>query len=120
MQVINEILAQLGIESVAEMDVNESYTLEVEGHNDLTIEKIGPQRLSVAHHYVQRGDLMCDPEVVFEIEDGLWTPIEYTQHPRVYERDESGLNLSEFLSRWEQNIRRQGFVEAATPEAQQT
>ena len=113
MDVIKDILVQLGIESVNQMELNESYSVEVPGYNDLTIEKVGQQQLSVAHHYVQRCDLMCDPEVVFRIENNNWIPIEYTQHPRIYQRDESGLELEGFLKRWDQNLRQQGFVESA-------
>lgn len=113
MKVVQEILAQFGIHSIEQMDVNESYTVEVPGYNDLTIEKVGQQQISVAHHYVQRCDLMCDPEIVFRVENGEWVPIEYTQHPRVYQRDEDGLQLNGFIERWDRNLRQQGFVEAA-------
>lgn len=107
------ILDHMGVDSPAALDVNESYTIEVPGFHDLTIERVGARRISVAHHYVKRGDLMCDPEVVFRVRDGVWTPIEYTQHPHVYEYDESGLDLDGFLSTWSRNLTRQGFVRAA-------
>ena len=112
METVQEILAQLDVQSVAKMDVNESYTIEVPQYNDLTIEKVDKRQLSIAHHYVQRCDLMCDPEVVFRIENGNWIPIEYTQHPRIYQRDEAGLELDGFLEHWNQNLRQQGFVDA--------
>lgn len=112
MDAITEILAQFGIESVGQMEYNEGYTVEVPGYNDLTIEKVGDRQLSVAHHYVQRCDLMCDPEVVFRIENGNWVPIEYTQHPSIYKRDETGLQLDGFVECWNRNIRQQGFVDA--------
>ena len=112
MNAVQEILARFGIQSIERMDINESYTVEVPGYNDLTIEKVGQHRISVAHHYVQRCDLMCDPEIVFRVEDGDWVPVEFTQHPGVYQRDEDGLNLDGFVERWDRNLRRQGFVEA--------
>ena len=113
MDAISEILGDLGVPSVAEMDVNESYTIMVDGFEDLTIEKIGDGRLSVGHYYTQRGDLMSDPEVVFVVNDGEWRPVRFTQHPLAHEHDESGLDLSEFLSTWDKNLRRHGFVDAA-------
>lgn len=114
MDAAKTILDRLGIESIEEMTVNESHTIEVEGYEDLTIEKVGPHRLSVAHHYVQRGDLMCDPEIVFHIDGGVWTPVRFTQHPRIHRHDEDGLpDVESFCETWSENLRRQGFVEAA-------
>ena len=113
METVQEILTRFGIQSIEQMGINESYTVEVPGFNDLTIEKVSHQQISVAHHYVQRCDLMCDPEIVFRVENGDWIPIEFTQHPRVYQRDEDGLQLNGFIKRWDRNLRQQGFVEAA-------
>ena len=113
MEAARAILASLGIESIDEMTVNESYTIEVAGYEDLTIEKIGSNRLSVAHYHVQRGDLMCDPEIVFHIDDGEWRAVRYTQHPRIHQHDPDGLDISEFVEQWSENLRRQGFVDAA-------
>jgi hypothetical protein len=113
MDAAKDILDQLGIDTIEEMEVNENHTIEVEGFEDLTIEKIGPNRISVAHHYVQRGDLMCDPEIVFHIDDGVWTPVRYTQHPHTHQHDSDGLDLDGFVEQWSENLRRQGFVDAA-------
>ena len=113
METVREILARHGVESVDQMDVNESYSIEVPGFDTLTIEKIGPERLSVAHHRVQRGDLMCDPEIVFRVESNGWVPVEYTQHPQIYQHDESGLELGGFVATWNQNLREQGFLDSA-------
>jgi len=112
MDAVKDILERLGIKSVEGMAVNESYTIEVEGYEDLTIEKIGPDRLSVAHHYIQRGDLMCDPEIVFRIKEGEWIPIRYTQHPRVHQYDPEGIEVEAFVIQWSENLREQGFVDA--------
>lgn len=95
------------------MAVNESVSIEVHGHEELIIEKVGPNRVSVAHYYVQRGDLMSDPEIVFRIDNGIWLPIRYTQHPDVHQYVPNGLTLTEFVNRWSRNLQRQGFVEAA-------
>jgi len=114
MDVAKEILEQLGVDSVTGMAVNENYILEVDGYDDLTIEKIGDGRVSVGHYRTLRGDLMSDPEVVFIVDDGEWRPVRFTQHPLAHEHDESGLDLSEFLSTWNKNLRNQGFIDAAT------
>jgi hypothetical protein len=60
-------------------------------------------------------DRMSDPEIVFRInDDGSWTPIEYTQHPHIYQHSECGVpGVSEFVVQWDRTLRRQGFVEAA-------
>lgn len=113
MDAAKDILERLGIESVEEIAVNESHTIEVEGYEDLTIEKIGTNRVSVAHHYVQRGDLMCDPEIVFHIDNGVWTPVRYTQHPDVHQHDPDGIELDEFVDQWSENLHQQEFVKAA-------
>ena len=112
MDAVKDILGRLGIKSVEGMAVNESYTIEVEGYEDLTIEKIGTDRLSVAHHYIQRGDLMCDPEIVFRVKDDKWIPVRFTQHPRVHLHDPEGIEVEEFVTQWNENLRGQGFVDA--------
>lgn len=112
MEAAKDILKQLGIDSVEEMEINENHTIEVEGYEDLTIEKVGSNRVSVAHHYVQRGDLMCDPEIVFHVEDTEWTPIEYTQHPVISEQNGAGLDIDAFVKSWSDNIRKKGYVMA--------
>lgn len=43
------------------------------------IEKIGPCRFSVAHYFVQYGDLVADPDLEFVRQDGAWFPVEVTQ-----------------------------------------
>lgn len=113
MDAVQDILLQLDIQSIEEIDVNHRVTIEVDGFEDLTIEKIGPNRVSVAHHYLQRGDLMCDPEIVFKVEDGDWTPVRYTHHPHTHRHDSEGLDLDGFVERWSENLRNQGFVDAA-------
>lgn len=113
MEAAKDILEQLGVNSIAEMEVNENYTIEVDGYDDLTIEKIGEDRVSVGHYHISRGDLMSDPEVVFVVDNGEWKAVRYTQHPLAHKYDESGLELSDFVSIWTRNLRNQGFVKAA-------
>jgi hypothetical protein len=43
------------------------------------IEKIGPERFSVAHYFVERGDLVADPDLEFVRQDGAWFPVEVKQ-----------------------------------------
>jgi hypothetical protein len=115
MEVAQEILDSLGIGSVEEMDVNQRHEIESprSGLMDLTIEKVGENRLSVAHYYTQRGDLMSDPEIVFRIDGGVWIPVRFTQHLRVHKHDPEGLELDSFQEQWNENLRDQGFVDAA-------
>jgi hypothetical protein len=45
------------------------------------VERIGEDLFSVAHYFVQNGDMMADPDVVFwKAPDGHFYPAEYTQH----------------------------------------
>mgnify|MGYP006271870529 CR=1 FL=1 len=117
MDTIKEILSTLGYDSALDLDVNEAITLEVEAVLDLTIERIGETQLSVNHSYTQMGDLMYDPEIVFDVdaETGEWTAVEYTVHPHTYQYDENGLeSVQRFADySWDKNLRHQGFVDAA-------
>lgn len=108
MRSIREILDAEGT-SVEDMDVGESYSYDGgDAINDLAIEKIAEDRLSVAQYYTQRGDLMRDPEVVFDVSDpDSWTPVEYRQDgfPNVHQRDEAGVDINdEFLETWDDNL----------------
>ena len=124
MDSIKEILSTLGYESALDLDVNEAITIEVEAMMDLTIERIGETQLSVAHNRIQMGDLMCDPEIVFDVdaETGQWTAVEYTQHPHLYQHNESGLpDVQSFADgTWDRNLQAQGFVDAASQLAEAT
>ncbi|EMA49108.1 hypothetical protein C451_19513 [Halococcus thailandensis JCM 13552] len=112
MKSIEKILKKKGVESLEAMELNESYTIQSQGYHELTIEKVGSDRLSVAHYYTQRGDLMRDPEIVFRIEENdSWTAVEYQQDDcGIYQHDKSGLDLSEFIKQWDENLGNQGFV----------
>ena len=44
----------------------------------LVIERHGEQ-IVVGHYFIQDGDVMADPEIVFDY--ATWTPLELTQHP---------------------------------------
>lgn len=116
MQTIKQILQIYGIESVDEMTHDDYIKLEMDGQMPLCIEKVGDNRISVAHYYEQNHDLMRDPEIVFEVLDnGVWMPVEYIQDPFKYERDDNGIveALSFAVNTWDKNLREQGYVEAA-------
>ena len=104
MDAVKKILAAKVYQTVQEMNIEDSVTVEVPEMMDLVIEKIGENRLSVAHYYTQNGDLMSDPEIVFRIDGNRWIPVRYTQHPFIEQHDEDGINLSGFLKRWNRNL----------------
>jgi len=118
MQAVKQILAAKGVEDPDEMELGDNYEVEAAGYMDLVIEKVAPGKVSVAHYYEQRGDLMADPEIVFRVDGEDWTAVEYTQHPHVYQRNEEGLpSAQSFSTKWSKNLHRQGFVESAGGEA---
>jgi hypothetical protein len=98
----------------------------------LVIEHVGtgPRGLpaiSVAHTYGQNGDVMYDPEMVFEVSDELgWGPISFCNHSLgVYQeavwRNDLGalvmrpklvLQLRAFARQWDFNLKAQGYLEA--------
>jgi hypothetical protein len=110
--------------------------LHVEGYMRLCIENVGinlccgPRGgalISVAHYYEQNGDLMRDPDLVFEIIDGEWWPISYRQDnlglfqeavwcddsSRVMVRQKLVRDLKSFARQWDRNLKEQGFLAAA-------
>lgn len=114
MNSVKQILHALGVESVDDMCLSESYTIEGDpGFMDLTIEKVSENRLSVAHYHSQHGDLMRDPEVVFDTSTDDWMPVEYHQDPQFHHQNSAGLELGGFVETWDTNIQKQGHVEAA-------
>ena len=105
----------------------------------LTVEGIGLgphglSALSVAHYYEQEGDLMQDPEMMFEAgPDGKLYPYAFQQasppiYREVYACDETGKvtgirlklkhELESFAREWDRNLKEQEFFQdAATGEA---
>lgn len=114
MQAVKEILAAHGFDNADAMTVEDHIEVAVDGFMPLVIEKLAEDRVSVAHYYTQMGDLMSDPEIVFRVEGSEWVPVEYTQHPHIYQHNESGLpGAADFANAWSRKLKRQGFVEAA-------
>ena len=93
----------------------------------LVIEHIGtgPRGLpaiSVAHYYEQNGDLMRDPEMVFEVSPDGWEPVSYRQdNLGVYQeavvvdngqtvlRPRLIRELKAFAGQWDRNLAQQGW-----------
>jgi len=119
MDTIHEILQLHGYDTPQDMDTGDHVTVthEEDGMMPLTIEKIGDNRLSVAHYYTQRGDLMSDPEIVFTItDDEEWIPVRYTQHPHIHQHNEAGLpDVATFAKQWDQTLKTQGYIDEAQP-----
>jgi hypothetical protein len=109
-EAVKELLREQGT-TAQDMEIGEHYEIEASGSMDLTIEKIGENRVSVAHHYTQHGDIMSDPEIVFKIQDNDWIPVRYTQHPNIHQHSENGLpSVQEFAEQWSRNLKKQGFT----------
>jgi len=117
MDAVRDIVQAHGYESVAAMPVGDHIEIDPDpdGQMPLVIEKTGEHRVAVAHYYTQRGDVMYDPEIVFHIDNGVWMAVEYTQHPHIYQHDDTGLvDAYDFaVNTWDDQLRTQGYVEAA-------
>jgi len=121
----------------------QSIKVEAKGFMPLCIEALGPSphgegmiQISVAHYGEQNGDLMRDPDMVFDVntsEDarlgwasGNWRPVSFRndyaglcqealflQDGRVMVRPGLVKELKAFARIWDRNIKAQGFVEAS-------
>jgi hypothetical protein len=111
--------------------------LQVPGFMRLVIEHVGRgprggELVSVAHYGEQNGDLMRDPEIVFEVAAGQWCPISIQQDylssyreavfvgedGKVYVRPVEVRDIQAFARMWDRNIKAQGFVDAAVSRAE--
>jgi len=112
METIKEILEILGYSEITDLGINDSVTINAEGVEELTIERVGDTKISVAHYYTQNGDLMRDPEIVFDVDANRgWMAVEYTHDPFTYDSNENGLpEAQRFSIQWNKNLRKQGFV----------
>jgi hypothetical protein len=89
--------------------------------------------VSVAHYYEQQGDLMADPDLVFEVnpdddgplswKTGEWGPVAFTQHSTGTYQEAVSLqdgkvmlasrlitSLKSFARTWDRNLKSQGYV----------
>jgi hypothetical protein len=110
--------------------------IRVDGYMPLSIEAIGASAngnrlISICHYGEQNGDLMRDPEMVFELythgELSVAEPLSFQNDymgllQEVYRYDESGkkthvdtrlkADLKSFVRTWFRNLREQGFFSA--------
>ncbi|MDZ4726186.1 MAG: hypothetical protein SH817_08510 [Leptospira sp.] len=127
MKAIKEIIETNG--GMGYLKNHPSIKIQNSVYMDLIIEYIGDDErgnplISVAHYYVQNGDLMSDPEIVFSVDiDWNFTPISITQsafgryHEVYFVRDGKYYKnlvlykeLVGFSKIWNKNIVEQGFV----------
>ena len=95
---------------------NVRYALyESQGFMPIHINRLSEDTISISHTYEQNGDLMYDPEMVFELdeENGALKPIEYRQDNlgiyQVVGENVNDRDLSSFAVEWFKNISNQGF-----------
>jgi hypothetical protein len=100
------------------MRVGESHTISRDQFMDLMVKRVTESRLSVMHATTENGDLIRDPEIIFDVAGNEWTPVVYRQSPNLYQEDEDGLpDVGAFADTWDTNLRKQGFVEAASEQS---
>lgn len=116
-QLLNEILPK-GIEHFMTTKQN-YYKLKAAGYMDLNIEKIGSNRIAMAHNGILNGDNMADPdmEILVNIEHRFITACTYqNDYVGIYQDVfEDGIinqklkkELNYFLNTWLKNVRAQG------------
>lgn len=86
------------------------------GFMTLSLDKIGSNSVAMAHYYEQNGDLMVDPEIVFDIDskNKTLTAISYQQDGmsiyKTYEPDSDEQdNCNSFVDTWFNNISTQAY-----------
>lgn len=88
-------------------------TVENEPYMRLHVEVTAAGEVAVSHTYEQAGDLMFDPEIVFD--PSHWNAVEITQSPmNVWQRAPDGSYLpgaNSLANMWAMNIRAQGFTD---------
>jgi hypothetical protein len=104
--------------------------ITVDGYMPLVAEEIGPSAegrrlVALAHTGVQNGDVMHDPEIVFEFHAFGAEPISFRNdyvgaHDEVYAYDDAGRRTGVYAKRraelvsfariWFRNLRAQGFL----------
>lgn len=86
------------------------------GFMTLSLDKIGSNSVAMAHYYEQNGDLMVDPEIVFDIDskNKTLTAVSYQQDGmgiyKTYEPDSDEQdNCNSFVDTWLNNISTQAY-----------
>jgi len=108
-EVIIQILNNNDRENEFEMNVRDYIKLEDEVFTALVIERVTDKYLSVAHHKKQNGDIMIDPEIVFDISHDPWLPVAYESGLQ-YEEDPDGIQVDDLVEVCG-NLDKQGFTE---------
>lgn len=99
---------------------------ESDTYEPLYIERISEDQLAMAHTYVQNGDMMYDPEIVFYVDDEhkQLRPMTYEQsdlgvYQRVYDPDDQALahpnrnlerGINDMFRTWSENLKQQGHT----------
>lgn len=94
---------------------------ESDTYEPLYIERISEDQIAIAHTFVQNGDIMYDPEIVFHVdaENKLLRPMTYEQsdmgvYQRVYDADDDALtrpnrrlerDINDMFRTWSQNLK---------------
>ena len=118
------------------LETDTAVRIRVEGYMPLSLEAVGASAngnrlISICHYGEQNGDLMRDPEMVFELythgELSVAEPLSFQNDymgllQEVYRYDESGkktrvdtrlkADLKSFARTWFRNLREQGFFSA--------
>ena len=113
---------------------DQAVKLTVSGFMPLSIERIGTsaeghQLVALAHTGIQNGDVMFDPEIVFQVTEGgefqVAEPISFRNdymgiHQEVYRYNDDGkathintrlkAELKSFAQTWFRNLKEQGFL----------
>lgn len=120
---IYQLLEELGI-----LEVGEYLKIKNEPYMDLNVDRLHGNVISMAHNYLQNGDVMADPDMTIEIYPdkreaealtfqndgfGLWqTVYNYDDQGRkVAVRPRLKRELNSFLLQWLKNLKAQGFGE---------
>lgn len=116
MEAIKQILQSFGYDTPADLPTNEYIEIQVSGFDDLTIERIAEDRISVSHTYTKRMDVMRDPEIVFDFSGSQWNAVMFQNDSTgQYKEDKDNLRAKTKFAKetWSDNLINQGFVEAA-------
>ena len=120
---IMQIVKASGFEAefLAAIEKKEEFHLKVENepYMPLVIEVVFGGFVSVSHSFIQNGDNMYDPEIVFNTAK-KWSPVGITQSPMgisrhlEYEKAVEGYyipGVAQLANMWALNLRSQGFAD---------
>lgn len=116
---VQTILEVLGHEEPDDLELGESLTISNDPYMDLVIERVATNCISVMHTTKQNGDTLRDPEVVFDFEENPWKLVRFRQDPAGIDIERIGgiREFSSFINQWDDNLEKQGFIDAARDQA---